>query len=66
MECPDLRVEGRADALLEISLAIMRETVQLEGTHHMMMITIILGASSMIEGMTGTMAKEKQSKELQV
>ena len=66
MGSPDLRLEGKADALLAISLAIMRGNVQLEGTHHMMMIIIILGASSIIEGMTGTMAKEKQSKELQI
>ena len=59
MESLDLRVEGRADALLAISLAIMRWSVRIKGTHHLMMITIIPGAPSMIEGMTGTMGKGK-------
>lgn len=62
MEISDLRVEGREDALLAISLAIMRGNVQIEETRHMMMITIILEATSttMIEGMIGTMAKENE------
>ena len=58
MERSDLTVEGRADALLAISLDTMQGSVQIEGTHHMMIITIIPGATS-IEGMTGTMAMEK-------
>ena len=53
MGSPDLRVKGKANALLEISLAIMRKSVRMIGTHHLMMITIIQGTSSMIEGMTG-------------
>ena len=53
--------EGKADALLAISSVTMQGSVQIEGTHHMIMIMIIPGATStkMIEGMTGTMAKEK-------
>ena len=34
MGIPDLRVEGKTDALLAISLAIMRGGVWIEGTHH--------------------------------
>ena len=49
----DLRVEGKADALVAISSAIMRRSVRMARTHHLMMITIIPGTSSMIEGMTG-------------
>ena len=48
-----LRVEGKADALFVISSAIMRRSVQIAGTHHFMMITIIPGTSSMIRGMIG-------------
>ena len=53
MGSSDLRVEGKADALVVISLAIMRRSVRMAGTHHLMMITIIPGTSSMIKGMTG-------------
>ena len=42
----DLRVEGKEGALLAISFSIMRRSVQIEGTHHLMMTTIIRGASS--------------------
>jgi len=61
MESLDLREEGKAYAFLAISLATMQGSVQIEGTHHMMMITIIPRETStiMIEGMTGTMSKEK-------
>ena len=55
----DLRVEGKEDYLLVISLAIMRGSVLIEGEHQLMMITIILGAYPMIKGMTGTTEKEK-------
>jgi len=58
----DLRMEGKVDSLLAISLAIMRRSDRIEGTHHLMMITIIPRASSMIEGMIGTMAKGKGMK----
>ena len=50
---PDLRVEGKAEALVKISSTIMRRSVRMAGTHHLMMITIIPGTSSMIKGMTG-------------
>ena len=61
MEGLDLMVEGRAGALFVISLVTMQGSVEIEGTHHMMMITIILGETSTttIKGMEGTMAKEK-------
>ena len=61
MESLDLRVEVKAEDLFAISLVIMQGSVQIEGTHYMMMITIIPGATSMtmIEGMTSTIAKEK-------
>ena len=61
MENLDLREEGRAGALFAISLTTMQGSVQIEGTHHMMMITIIPGATSttMIKGMASPMAREK-------
>ena len=59
MGSSDLRVEGTMDALLAMSLPIMRRSVRIEGTHYLMMMTIIPWASSMVEGTTGTMAKEK-------
>ena len=49
----DLRVEGKADALVAISLAIMQWSVRIAETHLLMKITIIPGTSSMIKGMTG-------------
>ena len=52
MGSPDLRVEGKANALFVISSAIML-SVRMVGTHHLMMITIIPGTSSMIRGMIG-------------
>ena len=54
-------MEGREDALFAISLATMQGSVQIEGTHRTMMITIIPGATSTttIKGMEGPMAKEK-------
>ena len=55
MENLNKRVEGRAGALFAISLAIMQGSVQIEGTHHMMIITIILGV-----------IQQQQSKEWQV
>ncbi len=54
------------------SSAIMHRSVQIAGTHHLMMITIIPGTSSMIEGMTGNAGHQgnsrlfKESKEPQV
>ena len=53
----------KANALLAISLATMQGSVQIEGTHHMMMITIISGAipTTTIEGMTSTMEKKKSN-----
>lgn len=61
MESLDLREEGRAGALFAISLATMQGSVQIEGTHCMMMITIIVGATSTttIKGMESPMEKEK-------
>jgi len=50
---PDLRVEGKADALVAISLAIMQRSVRMAKTHLLMKITIIPETSSMIKGMTG-------------
>jgi len=62
MESLDLRVEGRAGDLFVISLATMQGSVEIEGTHHMMMITTIPGETSTttIKGMAGSMAKEVQ------
>ena len=53
MESLDSKEEGKADALLATNLATMQGSVRIEGAHHMMMITIIPGATSitMIEGM---------------
>ena len=48
----DLRVEGKANALVAINSDIMRRSVLMEGTHLLMKTTIIPGTSSMIEGMT--------------
>jgi len=64
MEILDLREEGRADALFAISLATVQGSVQIEGTHRMMMITIIPRAASTtsIKGMAGPMAREKEFK----
>lgn len=61
MESLDLREEGKAGALFAIRLATMQGSVQIEGTHHMMMITIIPGATTttMIKEMASPMAKEK-------
>ena len=66
MESFDLRKEGRAGALFAISLATMQGSVQIEGTHSMMMITIIPGATSTttIKGMAGPMAKEKGMRDI--
>ena len=60
IESLDLREEGRAGSFFEISLATMQGSVQIEGTHRMMMITIILGATSTttIKRMAGPLAKE--------
>ncbi len=72
MGSPDLMVEGKADALLAISLSIMRRSVQMVGTHHLMMITIIPGTFSIIGGMIGNAGHQgngrlfKESKEPQV
>ena len=41
------------------SSAIMRRSVQTVGTHHLMMITIIPGTSSMIRGMTGNAGHQR-------
>lgn len=51
MGSPGLRVKRKVDALLTISLSIMRRSVQMVGTHLLMKITIIPMTSSMIEGM---------------
>ena len=66
IESLDLREEGRACALFAISLATMQRSFQIEGTHHMMMITIIPGATSTktIKGMAGPMAKEKGMRDI--
>ena len=66
MESLDLSEEGRAGALFAISLATMQGSVQIEGTHPMMMITIIPGATSttMIKGMEGPMTKEKGMRDI--
>ena len=66
MESLDLREEGRAGALFAISLATMQGSVQIEGTHRMMLITIIRGATSTttIQGMVGPMAKEKGMRDI--
>lgn len=57
----DSKMEGREDAFFAISLATMQGSVQIEGTHHMMMITIIPGATSTktIKGIAGLMVREK-------
>ena len=49
----DLRVEGKADALVALSSAVMRRSVRMAETHLLMKITIIPGTSSMIKRMTG-------------
>ena len=65
----DLRVEGKADALVAISSAIMRRSVRMAKTHLLMKITIIPRTSSMIKGMTGNASHQgngrlfKESKE---
>ena len=61
MESLDVREEGRAGDLFAISLATMQGSVRIEGTHCMMMITIIPRATSttMVKGMAGPMEKEK-------
>ena len=66
MESLDLRVERRASALFAISLATMQGSAQIEGTHHMMMITIISGATSTttIKVMAGLLAKEKGMRDI--
>ncbi len=66
MESLDLREEEREDALFAISLATMQGSVQIEGTHHMMMIIIIPGATSTttIKGMASPMAKEKGMRDI--
>ena len=72
MGSPDLREEGKENALSIITLAIMRRSVRMVGTHHLMMITIIPGTSSMIRGMTGNAGHQendqpfRESKEPQV
>ena len=59
-EDQDSKMEGREDALFAINLATMQWSVQIEGTHRMMMITIIPGATSTtsIKGMVGPLATE--------
>ena len=65
----DLRVEGKADALVAISSTIMRRSVRMAETHLLMKITIIPWTSSMIKGMTGNAGHQgngrlfKESKE---
>ena len=66
MESLDLREEGKANALLAISLTTMQGSVQIEGTHRMMMITIIPReiSTTTIKGMAGPMAKEKEMRDI--
>ena len=53
------RVEGMEDALFAIILATMQGSVQIERTHHMMMIKITPGATpTTIRGMEGSMKEE--------
>jgi len=52
MRSRNLRVKRKADALVATSLAIMRMSVRMAGTHQWMMITIIPWTSLMIRGMT--------------
>ena len=60
-ESPD----RREDALFGINLATMRGSVQIERTHHMMMNKITPGAApTTIEGMAGSMAKERGMREI--
>ena len=67
----DLRVGGKADALVAISLTIMWRNVRMAKTHLLMKITIIPGTYSMIKGMTGNAGHQgngrlfKESKESQ-
>jgi len=68
----DLRVEGKAYALVVISSAIMERSVWMEETHLLMKIKIILGTSSIIRGMRSNAGYQgngqlfKESKEHQV
>ena len=66
MESLDRSEEGRVDSLFAISLAAMQGSVQIEGTHRVMRITIILGETSTttIKGMAGPMAKEKGMRDI--
>ena len=72
MGSPNLRVEGKANAWFVISSTIMQRSVRMVGTHHLMMIPIIPGTSSMIRGMTGNAGHQgndrlfRESKEPQV
>jgi len=53
-------MEGREDALFVTSLVTMLGNVQIEGTHLMMMITIIPGATTTIKEMAGSKKREKE------
>jgi len=61
MGSTDIRVEGKANALFVISSTIMRRSVRMAGTHHLMKKTMIPGTSSMIEGMTGNAGHQGNS-----
>jgi len=58
MGSSNLREEGKAYALVEISSATMRRSVRMARKHHLMIITIIQGTSSMIRGMKVQVIKE--------
>jgi len=66
-----LRVEGKADALVAISSAIMRRSLRMAKTHPLMKITIVPRTYSMIKRMTGNTIHQgngqlfKESKEPQ-
>ena len=58
-------MEGKEDALFVINLATMRGSVQIERTHHVMMIKITPGeTSTTIKGMAGSMANERGMQEI--
>ena len=58
----DLRVEGKADALVVISSTIMQRRVRMVEIHLLMKITIIPRTSSMIKGMTGNAGHQGNDK----
>ena len=58
LESSDLRVEGKENSLVPIRLVIIRRSVRMVETHLLMKITIILGTSSMIKGMTGNVGHQ--------